>query len=124
MDSRSTDQLDVELRDEDWIDVSEDPIENASVKEICDNKNSDTKETRISVNIIEEENPFRFSASKTREKATSTLSLEANNINKLYQKRSLKFWDKWLKFFVLIGAGISLSVLCLVLIEEESKRVR
>ena len=123
MDSRSTDQLDVELRDEDWIDVSEDPIENASVKEICDNKNSDTKETRISVNIIEEENPFRFSASKTREKATSTLSLEAN-INKLDPKRSLKFWDKWLKFFVLIGAGISLSVLCLVLIEEQSKRVR
>ena len=123
MDSRSTDQLDVELRDEDWIDVSEDPIENASVKEICDNKNSDTKETRISVNIIEEENPFRFSTSKTREKATSTLSLEAN-INKLDPKRSLKFWDKWLKFFVLIGAGISVSVLCLVLIEEESKRVR
>ena len=123
MDSRSTDQLDVELRDEDWIDVSEDPIENASVKEICDNKNSDTKETRISVNIIEEENPFRFSASKTREKATSTLSLEAN-INKLDPKRSLKFWDKWLKFFVLIGAGISVSVLCVVLIEEENKRVR
>ena len=123
MDSRSTDQLDVELKDEDWIDVSEDPIENAHVKKICDNEKSDTEERTISVNIMEEENPFRFTVSKTKEKATSTLSLEANT-NKLDQKRSLKFWDKWLKFFVLIGAAISVSILCLVLIEEESKRVR
>ena len=123
MDNRSTDQLDVELRDEDWIDVSEDPIENDSVKEICDNEKSDTEETRISVNVMEEENPFRFPLSKTKEKATSTQSLEANT-NKLDQKRSLKYWDKWLKFFVLIGAGISVSVLCFILIEEENKRVR
>ena len=124
MDNSSTDQLDVELKDEDCIDIFEDSIVNIRRNEIGDNDmKTDAEKLRKSVSILEEENPFRFPVSKTEEKSTSTLSLEANT-NKSGQKHSLKFWDKWLKFFVLIGAGVSLSVLCLVLIEEESKNVK
>ena len=123
MDDSSTDQLDVELKDDDWIDVCKDETEYVCDKEIGDNSNkSETEKLRKSVTIKEPENPFRFPVSNTEEKSTSTHSLEVDT-NKSDQKRSLKFWDKWLKFFVLIGAGVSVSILCLILIEEESRKV-
>ena len=124
MDSSSTDQLDVELKDDDWIDVCKDEKEYECDKEIGDNgNNSVTEELRKSVTFKEDENPFRFPVLNTEEKSTSTNSLEVDT-NKSDQKRSLKFWDKWLKFFVLIGAGVSVSILCLILIEEESRKVK
>ena len=124
MDSSSTDQLDVELKDDDWIDVSKDETKYVCDKEIGDNSNNSvTEELRKSVTFKEDENPFRFPVLNTEEKSTSTNSLEVDT-NKSDQKRSLKFWDKWLKFFVLIGAGVSVSILCLILIEEESRKVK
>ena len=124
MDNSSTDQLDVDLKDDDWIDVCKDEKEYVCDKEIGDNgNNSVTEELRKSVTFKEDENPFRFPVLNTEEKSTSTNSLEVDT-NKSDQKRSLKFWDKWLKFFVLIGAGVSVSILCLILIEEESRKVK
>ena len=122
MDDRSTDQLDVELKDDDWIDVCKDETEYGDKEIADDSDNSVTEKLRKSVTIKEPENPFRFPVSNTEEKSTSTHSLEVDT-NKSDQKRSLKFWDKWLKFFVLIGAGVSVSILCLILIEEESRKV-
>ena len=124
MDNRSTDQLDVELKDEDWIEVDKDPIDQfRDMKLSADNEKTDTEKLTKKVVIVEEKNPFRFPVAKTEEKSTSTASLETQN-KALHQKRTLKFWDKWLKFFVLIGAGISIAILCLVLVEEKTRRVK
>ena len=121
MDSRSTDQLDVELNDEGWIDIHEEQEEN---KESDNRKSANAKTTKgkQTVVILDDDNDKFYLSSTTLDKSTSTLSLESD-IKISNKTRSLKFWDKWLKVFVLTGAIISVVALGVVLFEEGTKKV-
>ena len=116
MDSSSTDQLDVELNDEGWIDVHEEQEENT------DSDNRKSVNAKQTVVILDEDNDKFYLSSKTLDKSTSTVSLESD-IKISNKKHSLKYWDKWLKVFVLAGAIISVGVLGIILFEEETKQV-
>ena len=121
MDSRSTDQLDVDLDDEGWIDVHEEQEENKDSNN-CKSVNAKTSKAKQTVVILDDDNDKFYLSAKTLDKSTSTVSLESD-IKISNKSRSLKFWDKWLKVLVLSGAIISVVALGIVLCEEETKQV-
>ena len=124
MDSSSTDKLDVELNDEGWIDVYEEQDVNtdSNIRKSVSFEKGKTDNEKQTVVILDDDNDRFYLSTKTSDKSTSTISLDTN-VKIPDKTSSLKFWDKWLKVFVLTGAVISVVALGVVLFEEQTKKV-
>ena len=124
MDCSSTDKLDVELNDEGWIDVYEEQDINtdSNIRKSVTFEKDKTENEKQTVVILDDDNDRFYLSTKTADKSTSTISLDTN-VKIPDKTSSLKFWDKWLKVFVLTGAVISIVALVVVLVEEKEKKV-
>ena len=120
MEGSSSENVDIESQNGEWIDVSQENIDRENVVQNNGEKYKDA-ETRKPVIIVDERRDLP--SSKTSDKATSTLSLQSDIIipNKQKEKDSLRFWDRWLKVIVFIGAVISITTLVVILVAESEK---